>query len=596
MIMHPIKPEMNGQNQANYKDPNGKALFVEMASVCRAKGEGFVNYEWQYGTQTGRIEPKISYVKAYQPWGWIVGTGIYTVDVNELISARRTQYLIVAGVIAAVCIGFLLWLSGSIARNIKKVAKTANNLALGDTSHVEVVRSSDETGQMSESLGNVVGYLNDMAGAAQRIAGGDLTVTVQPKSDKDALGNAFAKMVGDLRSLIVRLSEQAAKLATSSEQLASASEQSGSATQQIAASSQQVAKGSEEQTRGIGEVKGAVEELAKAIDQVAGGSQEQSHAVQQATDIVKQVSSAAEQTAGNAQGAANSAAHASDVAKQGKATVEKTIEGMRRINSTMQDVAAKISDLGKHSEQIGSMIAVIDDIAAQTNLLALNAAIEAARAGEQGRGFSVVADEVKKLAERTAKETKEIATLVGTVQKGVNDSIKASMDGAKQAEEGSQLANGAADALNQIMTAVTSMASEIEQISAAAEEMSASSSEMVKVIDNISKTAEKNAAATKQMEHNKGLVGDSANSVAATTEENSAATEQMSASAEEMTAQVQQVVASAGALSAMSRELQEAVSRFNVNGHGNGHANGTETVKEVELALKAQAKKKVPAA
>jgi methyl-accepting chemotaxis protein len=589
MIMHPIKPEMDGQDQTNYKDPNGKQVFVEFANVARSQGEGFVRYEWQYGTQAGRIEPKISYVKAYQPWDWIVGTGIYTVDVNELISAKRVQYLIIAGIISAVSIVFLFLLSGVISRNIKRVAKTANRLAEGDTSKVYIIKSSDETGEMSESLSRVVGYLNEMAEAAERIAGGDLTVSVTEKSEKDSLGKAFSKMVADLRQLITQLADQATQLASSSSELTVASEQSGSATEQIAASSQQIAKGSEEQTRGINEVKDAVDELAKAIDQVANGSDEQAKAIQQATDIVQQVASAAEQTSGNAQEAANGATQAADVAKQGKATVEKTIEGMRRINTYMQDVAVKISDLGKSSEQIGNMIAVIDDIAAQTNLLALNAAIEAARAGEQGRGFSVVADEVKKLAERTAKETKDIATLVGTVQKGVNESIKASMDGAKQAEEGSEMANGAAGALNQIMDAVNSMTSEIEQILAASEQMSASSTEMVKVIDNISKTAERNAAASKQMTGSKEKVSDSANAVAATTEQNSAATEEMSASAQEMTAQVQQVVASSNSLSNMSKELHNAVNRFNLNGNGH-NKNGKETVREIEEALKQQSR------
>jgi methyl-accepting chemotaxis protein len=277
---------------------------------------------------------------------------------------------------------------------------------------------------------------------------------------------------------------------------------------------------------------------------------------------VQQVSSAAEQTATNAQEAATSASQAADVAKQGSATVEKTIEGIKRINTSMQDVAKKVAILGKHSEEIGGMIATIDDIASQTNLLALNAAIEAARAGEQGRGFAVVADEVKKLAERTAKETKEIATLVGTVQKGVSDSIQASMEGAKQAEAGSNLANEAGTALGQILDAINSMTSQIESISAAAEQMSASASEMVKVVDGVAKIAEQNMTVTKQMANSKAKVSESASTVAATTEENSAATEQMSASAQEMSAQVQQVVASSKSLSGLAEELKQAVMAF----------------------------------
>jgi methyl-accepting chemotaxis protein len=574
MVMHPIKPEMNGQDEANYKDPNGKAIFVEMANVVKQKGEGLVNYMWQYGTDAKRIEPKTSFVKGFDAWGWVVGTGIYTVDVNEAVTAMRNKYMLIGGILAVICIAFIFIFSRSIGANIKKAADVADKLAIGDTLQKVNIQSGDETGRMGKSLGNVVTYLSDMSQAADRIAQGDLTVMVEPKSEKDTLGNSFVKMITNLRQLVKKVDENAVSMASASSQLASASEQSGSATDQIANVSQQVAKGSEEQTKGIAEVNDAIGQLGKAIEQVSTGSTEQAKAVEQATNIVQQVSSAAEHTATSAQEAANSATQAADVAKQGSATVEKTIEGIRKINVSMQDVAKRVSELGKHSEEIGGMIAVIDDIAAQTNLLALNAAIEAARAGEQGRGFAVVADEVKKLAERTAKETKEIASVVGSVQKGVNESIKASLEGAKQAEEGSNLANEAGTALGQILDSINSMTSQIEQISAAAEQLSASANEMVKVVDAVSKIADQNLTATKQMADNKTRVSDSTNSVAATIEQNSAATEQMSASAQEMSAQVQQVVASSKSLSGMAEELKAAISSFKLDGNGHDSDNG----------------------
>jgi len=571
MIVHPIKSEMDGTDLSDYKDPNGKALFVEMASVCKQDGEGFVNYMWQYGTDTNRIEPKISYVKAFEPWGWIVGTGIYTVDVKEAISTKRMQYIIIGCTLALVCFCFVFIVSRMISKNIRKAADVANKLAIGDANQEVLIKSSDETGEMGTSLGNVVDYLKNMSEVADRISEGDLTMTVEPKSEKDTLGNAFHKMVLNLRQLVQKVEDSSWALASASSELTTSSEQSSSATNQIAGVSQQIAKGAEEQTKGINGVRTAIDELSKSIDMVATGSNQQSSSVEQAVDIVKQVSGAAEQTASNAQEAANSATNAAEVARQGTNTVEKTIEGIAKIHTSMQDVSRKIAELGKHSEEIGNVIAVIDDIAAQTNLLALNAAIEAARAGEQGRGFAVVADEVKKLAERTAKETKEIATLVNAVQKGVSESINAATEGAKQAEDGSKLANEAGTALNHIMDAVNSMVSQIEQISAASEEMSASASEMVKVIDGVSKVADSNSKIAKQMEHAKTQVSDSANIVAATIEQNSAATEEMSASTEQMSAQVQQVVASAKSSSKMAQELQQAVTLFRIN--GNGHEN-----------------------
>jgi methyl-accepting chemotaxis protein len=507
-------------------------------------------------------------VTAFEPWGWVAGTGIYTVDVDEQMAAQTRTLTIIGVVIALLAAGLVYFISGTIARNVKKVTRVANNLALGDANQEIDIRSGDETGDMGRSLGQVIAYLKEMAQAAGSIAEGDLTVEVAPRSEKDTLGNAFSKMIANLGGLISQVKKGAETMSEATVQLADAAEQSGSASTQVASVAQQVAKGSEDQSKSIFEANTAVEQLGKAIDMVTDGAQEQAKAVDSAMAIVQQVSSAAEQTANNAQEAAAGAMQASDIAREGAGTVEKTIQGMGKINMSMQDVTKKITELGKHSEQIGSMIAVIDDIAAQTNLLALNAAIEAARAGEQGRGFAVVADEVKKLAERTAKETQEIAALVDAVQKGVSECVVASKEGSHQTEEGTALANDAGMALNQIMEAVKTMVSQIEQISAAGQEMSASSGEMVKVVDNVSKIAEQASAATEQMAASKTQLADATNAVAGVTEENSAATEEMSASAEEMSAQVQQVVASTQALTSIAQELQSAVVRFRIKDDG----------------------------
>lgn len=722
MIVHPYKAYLEGTDLADSKDPTGKALYVEMVNVCEKQGEGFVNYIWQYGSDVNRLEPKISYVKAFEPWQWIVGTDIYLVDVQQVIDAKRNQYLLFIGILALLSIVAIIILTRIISKNIRKIAVVANKLALGDTKQRVKVKATDETGDMATSLTNVINYLWDMSQAAEKIAAGDLTVKITPKSENDTLGNSFNKMILNIKAMvedvrqkieylnqipnsiividteynilfvnragaraagkkaeecvgkkchslfktadcntencgvakafiankvisrettvqlasgetpvrytcapirdnegniigateyvdniskekaaITRMTEILESLAKASEELKSASEQSGSATEQIASVSQQVARGAEEQTKGINEVNRAIDDLEKAIGQVDRGSKEQAKAVEQTAGIVAQVSSAAEQTAAAAQEAANVAGQAAEVAKKGTDTVEKTIAGIRKINASMQDVANKVAELGKHSEEIGGMIAVIDDIASQTNLLALNAAIEAARAGDQGRGFAVVADEVKKLAERTAKETKEISALVNTVQKGVSESIKASMEGAKQADEGSTLANEAGTALDQILDSINGMTSQIEQISAAAEEMSASASEMVKVVEDVSKIAEQNISATKQMADSKAKVSESANTVAATTEENSAATEQMSASAEEMSAQVQQVVTAAQSLTKMAGDLKEAINLFEVRekdndattkeaatASGNGDGNGKKTKSNIKNTIKIQ--------
>ena len=547
MVADPVLGDLVGTNVSGLTDASGKKVFADAINTATQNGEGFVRYSGGYGNNINGTEPKASYVKYFKEWDLIVGTNVYTADINQTITDLSNKYLAFGAGLGVVCIVFVFFISRMIVGNIKKVGLVANKLALGDANQVVDVRSGDETGDMGKSLGNVVAYLKDMSIAADRIAKGDLTVNVAPKSDGDVLSKSFTQMTLNLKSMIEdgrqkveylnqiptpivvidpdfkvifinrsgadivgrkqeectgakcsslikcgdcntancavarafandkavtrqsvamlpkgalpirytgapikdsqgkivaateyitdmtneqttveKLTEVANKLVVSSKELSEASVEASSATNQIAEVSQQIARGSEEQTRGISGVKSAIDELSKEIDIVNTGSQEQSGAIVQASNVVNKVSDSADSTARSAQEAAVTATQAAEIAKKGSAMVEKTIDGVRRINASIQDSAKQIGALGKYSEEIGNMIAVIDDIASQTNLLALNAAIEAARAGDQGRGFAVVADEVKKLAERTTKETKEISALVGSVQKGVSESIRVS--------------------------------------------------------------------------------------------------------------------------------------------------------------------------
>ncbi|MDY6893332.1 MAG: PAS domain S-box protein [Chloroflexota bacterium] len=404
----------------------------------------------------------------------------------------------------------------------------------------------------------------------ERLANNDLSVHVTGdyQGDHAKIKNAVNTAIDNLRELVSHIKNNADGVTDASNQLASAADQAGQATQGIANTSQQVAKGAEDQTRGIQITKESMEQLAKAIDQITQGAQEQTKGIQATSNVVNEVSSASEQVANNAQSASIGSAEAADIAQQGSATVGKTIEGMQKIGDAMEAVSLRITDLGDRSNEIGKIVATIDDIAAQTNLLALNAAIEAARAGEQGRGFAVVADEVRKLAERSSMATKEIADLITGIQKSVREAITAMDEGTMQVHHGNQLAGEAGEALELILKSTVEVRSQIEQISAASEQLNASSNEMVKAIDGVSSIVEQNMAATEQMSANSSEMSNSIETVAGISEENSAATQEISASAEEMSAQVEQVVASSQSLFDMAQGLQNAVSRFNINSNG----------------------------
>jgi len=188
-----------------------------------------------------------------------------------------------------------------------------------------------------------------------------------------------------------------------------------------------------------------------------------------------------------------------EAARKGEGAVEQTVKGMDSIKIKVFETAKKIRDLGEHSQQIGEIVQVIDDIAEQTNLLALNAAIEAARAGEHGKGFAVVADEVRKLAERSGKATKEIAELIGNIQKVTGEAVAEMEAGTSEVEQGAGLAVDAGNALKEILQNVEDTYRQIQNISAASEQISASSHEVVSTVNNVSSVTEQNTAATEEM-------------------------------------------------------------------------------------------------
>ena len=457
---------------------------------------------------------------------------------------------------------------------VEEQARLAGALAEGDVA-VDFQPKSDQD-LLGMAFQRMVQSLQERASVAEAIAAGDLSVHVTARSDKDQLGVALAKMVGGLRDIVGQLSSTARTLTDASQSLSEAASQAGQATQGIASTGQQLAKGAEDQAHSVNEATRAVNSLNAAIEQIARGSKEQANSVEQASTIVNQVSNAAGDVARNAQEAADGARQTSDAARGGSDAVHKTTEGMDRIRDAVASASSRIEELGQHSAEIGKIVAVIDDIAAQTNLLALNAAIEAARAGEQGRGFAVVADEVRKLAERVTEATKEIAGLIETVQRGVDESIRATEEGGKEVATGTQLADEAGDALKSVLQAVEAVAGQIEQISAAAEEVSASSDEMVRTIDTVSSVAEQNAAAAQEMKTNSADATKTIEAVAGVTEESSAATQEMSSASAEMSAQVDEVVRSAQSLAGMAGQLERIVDTFRLAEEAPAHAGAAE--------------------
>jgi methyl-accepting chemotaxis protein len=312
---------------------------------------------------------------------------------------------------------------------------------------------------VNDTLDAVIKPVQEGASTLVVMATGDLTVRM--KGDYQ----------GDLQIIKESINKVGASLQSALQKVSEAVSATASASSQISSSTEEMAAGSFEQTSQAGEVASAVEEMTRTILE----------------------------NSKNASAAADTAKQARVNAEQGGAVVGESIEGMKRIAAVVNKSAQTVKDLGHSSDQIGEIIGVIEDIADQTNLLALNAAIEAARAGEQGRGFAVVADEVRKLAERTTRATKEITSMIKKIQTDTTGAVTAMEEGTSEVEQGILLADKAGASLQQIVGVSQRVTDMVTQIATASEEQSATSEEISKNVEAISKVTGETAQGTQQI-------------------------------------------------------------------------------------------------
>lgn len=417
---------------------------------------------------------------------------------------------------------------------------------------------------ISRSISGSVGIV---ARSALRLADGDLTVEnlkVKTQDEVRDLAEAFNKMVNNLRQMIHRINATSQSVAVTSEELASGTEEAAKTTQQVAQTIEQVAKGSTGQAKSVTDIVQVMDQMAQSIQQVAAGAGEQSRNVMATTDMVNHMVQKVDTMAEGMKNVKQVSDHNGVVAENGGKSVERTVDGMLKVKEAVFETAKRIHELGEQSQKIGEIIQVIDDIAEQTNLLALNAAIEAARAGEHGKGFAVVADEVRKLAERSGKATKEIAQLITDIQRGTEVAVESMQVGTTEVEQGVILAQEAGQSLREIVDGVKNAGDNVNTIMGLINDILADSREVSEAVGNVAAITQENTAAAQEMAASTEQVNSSMQNVASISEENAAAAEEVSGSTKELAASVEAMSASSEQLAQMAQELQNLVSQFRV--------------------------------
>src|SRR5271167_632901 len=440
------------------------------------------------------------------------------------------------------CIAFFT--AKTIRDPIHQLIEVAHRIGeTGDLDQTIDIHRNDEVGILAVNFNKMIVHLKEMAGVSAAIAEGQLSVSVLPRSQQDTMAKAFARMTQGLRDLVRQVRDSAAQVASGAGQMASASDESAKVSVQAASA--------------IDEVTSTMHEMSINVQNVVKNTQVQASSVSETSASIDQMVTSIQRVADTAKLLVDISHRSREEAQTGLTTMGKATEGLNRTSRAIQSSAEIIDVLGRRADDIGKIIEVIDDLAEQTNLLALNAAIEAARAGEHGLGFAVVAEEVRKLAEKSTQSTKEISELIEGIQKEARQAVENMENSTTMVQEGLLLGSDLSTALGKISNVVTEVYKFAQEIGAATTEQSNGSAQIAKATTRLTEiTQEINSSVEEQASGAQAVVR---------------AMERMRELVQQSTSSSTELAAAAEQMSKLSRILLESMDRFVID---DGQSNG----------------------
>lgn len=499
-------------------------------------------------------------------------------EYNE--ARKRIIMMVIAIIIVSLFFGSLLWfrLRKLVIAPIKSINAAAIRISEGDLSFDVKVTSDDEIGRMSglfkdsfRSLWGIIQRIKELSGRISKV-----TDDVEKESKNVVRGaEVEAEAITNISSSVGELNSTAIRIADSTETLASSVEETSASIDQMVSSINNVNDNIHDLSTAVESTSSSIEELSATIKQVASSAEELAEASEQTLSAVSEITSSIKEVELNAKESARlSEKVTSDASTFGMTSIDKTIEGMKNIKSSVEHTAEFIRKLGGRSDEIGKILNVIDEVTDQTTLLALNAAILAAQAGEHGRGFSVVADEIKDLAERAGLSTQEIASLIQAVQQEVQNAVVAMQEGLLSVEEGFRLSREAGDALRKIVDSSKKSSEMALSIERSTTEQSQATKLVSEAMERVRNMTDQIAKATS--EESKGVL-----LIIKATERMRDAAQQVNKATEEQTVSSRQISKAMELVSDQSKQISRALSEHKV---GAQHIlNTTEGIKGIPV-------------